>query len=81
MMSERDLTSAVFKVALEGCDGEVEARREALWIAALTLLSGVLMTFDPFSRERLIRNLERDLRESLVTLPAEIERQRKKQSN
>jgi hypothetical protein len=64
MMSERDLVKAIFKTALTGTGGDTNARKEALWTAAITLLSDVLLSTDPFNRERLLRGLVSELRAS-----------------
>jgi hypothetical protein len=69
MLSERGLVDAIFETALRGCEADVGARRNALWVAAITLLADVLLNTDPFNRERLIRGLERELRDSVAQLP------------
>jgi hypothetical protein len=68
MMSERALVDAIFETALEGCEADVGVRRNALWIAAITLLADVLLSYDPFNRERLLRGLEHKLRDSVGRL-------------
>jgi hypothetical protein len=69
MMSERALVDAIWRTALAGCDVDVAARKNALWTAALTLMADVLLNTDPFNRERLLRGLERELRDSVARLP------------
>jgi hypothetical protein len=56
-MNERLLVDRIFKTALEGSDGNITARKNALWVAAITLLADVLLNTDPFNRERLLRGL------------------------
>jgi hypothetical protein len=64
MMSERGLVDAIFKAVLSGTDTDIEGRRGAIWIAGVTLLADVLLRTDPFNRERLLRGLVSELRES-----------------
>jgi len=68
MKTERDLVDSIFKTALEGCDADVMARKNALWLAGTTLLSGVLLESDPFTRARLLRDLVSELREGCAHL-------------
>jgi hypothetical protein len=68
MMNERDLVKAIFNAALAGCDANVNARKNAIWLAAITLLSDVLLSTDPFNRERLLRGLVSELRDSTAHL-------------
>jgi hypothetical protein len=68
MMDERALVNAIFETALRGCDADVSARRNALWKAAVCLLADVLRETDPFNRERLLRGIEAELRESVAQL-------------
>jgi len=68
MMSERDLVEAIFQTALKGCDADVKARKEAIWTAGVVLLADVLLSFDPYNRERLLRGLVSELRESIDRL-------------
>jgi hypothetical protein len=62
MMSERALVEAIFDTALKGTAGDTAVRRDALWTAATTLMADVLLSYDPFNRERLLRGLEKELR-------------------
>ena len=68
MKTERDLVDSIFRTALEGCGGDVAARRNAIWLAATTLLSDVLLNSDPFTRARLLRDLVAELREGCAHL-------------
>jgi hypothetical protein len=68
MMDERDLVNAIFETALRGCDADVHARQNALWVAAISLLADVLLESDEFNRERRLRGIEAELRESVVQL-------------
>jgi hypothetical protein len=49
MMSERALVTAIFDTALRGTRGDTNARQDAVWIAAVTLLADVLLSADPFN--------------------------------
>jgi hypothetical protein len=62
MLSERALVEAIFNTALRGTAGDTAARREGLWTAATTLMADVLLSYDPFNRERLLRGLEKEMR-------------------
>ena len=53
---------------LKGTEANIEARKDAIWIAAITLLSDVLRNTDPFNRERLLRGLVSELRTSISRL-------------
>jgi len=68
MMSERALVGAIFDTVLKGTDAEIERRANAVWISAVTLLADVLLNTDPFNRERLLRGLEREVRDSIERL-------------
>jgi hypothetical protein len=68
MLSDRDLFDSITTTALEGCDANVSARKNAIWNAACTLLADVLRQHDPFNRERLLRGIEAELRESMAHL-------------
>ncbi len=67
-MSERALVNAIFQTALKGCDADIEARQNAVWGAAITLLADVLRGTDPFTRERLLQRLVPELRASVSHL-------------
>jgi hypothetical protein len=60
------LIDAVFDVALAGTDAEMRARKETLWIIGVTLLADVLLRTDQLGRERLLRGLERELRDAMA---------------
>jgi len=68
MLSEEALLDSIFEAALKGCDVNVSARKNALWNAAVCLLADVLRETDPFNRERLLRGLEAELRDSVAHL-------------
>src|SRR5262249_14063866 len=68
MLSDRELFDSITTTALEGCDADVSARRNALWNAACVLLADTLRSYDAFNRERLLRGLEAELRESIAHL-------------
>ena len=68
MMTERDLVDAIFHTVLTGTEGEIEKRKNAIWISAVTLLSDVLLNTDPYNRERLLRGLVSELRKSIKRL-------------
>jgi hypothetical protein len=68
MLSDKDLFDAITNTALRGCDVNVGARKSALWDAAVCIMTDVLRNYDPFTRERLLRGLVAELRESVVRL-------------
>jgi hypothetical protein len=68
MMSERALVDSIFSAALAGSDGDITARKNALWVAGCTLLADVLRETDPFNRERRLRGLVSELRASIAHL-------------
>ena len=68
MLSEEALVDAIFKVALGGCDGDVSAAKNALWLAGTTLLSDVLLNSHPFARVRLLHGLVAELQEGIAHL-------------
>jgi hypothetical protein len=68
MKSEGALLDSIFQAALEGCDADVKAHKDALWRAAVTLLADVLRETDPFNRERRLRGLVAELRKSIKRL-------------
>jgi hypothetical protein len=68
MKTERQLVDAIFKTALEGCDANVGARKNAVWLAGSTLLADVLRESDPFTRERLLKGLVPELRGAVADL-------------
>ena len=68
MSSNQDLFDAITITALKGCDCDVAAHKETLWNAAVCILADVLRNMDELSRERLLRGLEAELRESIEKL-------------
>ena len=68
MLSEPDLMEAIFETVLRGCDVNVKARKNAIWNACLAMMADVLRETDPFNRERLLRGLEAELRDSVAHL-------------
>jgi hypothetical protein len=68
MLSEHDLLDSIFQAALKGCDCDVRAHRHTIWNACLTLMADVLRATDPLGRERLLRGLEAELRDSVAHL-------------
>ena len=67
-MSERALVDAIFNTVLRGTDADIGAHKNAVWIAGVTLLADVLLNTDPFNRERLLRGLVSELRDSTARL-------------
>jgi hypothetical protein len=68
MKSEKALMTSILRTTLRGCAGDVAARRDTIWEAARILLAGVLLETDAFNRERLLRGIEQELRDSLARL-------------
>jgi hypothetical protein len=68
MITERALVDAIFQTVLRGTDADIAARKNAIWIAGVTLLADVLLQHDPFTRERLLRGLPQELRDSIGRL-------------
>ena len=68
MIGNRDLFDVITIAALKGCDCDVAAHKETLWNAAVCLMADVLLQSDSFTRERLLRGLEDELRESIKRL-------------
>jgi hypothetical protein len=68
MLSDRALMDSIFETALRGCDVDVSARRNALWDAASCIMADVLRSADPFTRERLLRALVAELRDSIAKM-------------
>jgi len=68
MLSEPDLLDAIFETVLRGCDVNVKARKNAIWDACIAMMADVLRETDPFNRERLLRDLVPELRESITHL-------------
>jgi len=68
MISEEDLQEAIYQAALRGCDVDVKAHRKTIWDAACALMADVLRQSDEISRERLLRGLVPELRDSVCRL-------------
>jgi hypothetical protein len=68
MLSEEALLGSIFETVLRGCDVNVKARKNAIWNACLAMMADVLRETDPFNRERLLRGLEAELRDSVAHL-------------
>ena len=75
-MEEEALIDAVFDVALPKQDGKIDsARARTLWIIGTCILADVLLrTTDQFTRERLLRGVQNELREAIAVIP-KIQRQ------
>ena len=71
MSNDQDLVDHIFALALD--DGTIgaerEARNTALWTAGIVLLADVLLRSPELTRERLLRGLDRELREALADIP------------
>ena len=67
-MDAADLTDFIFKAVLAGCGADVRAHKKAIWDAAVAMMADVLRESDPFTRERLLRGLPGELRESIIHL-------------
>jgi hypothetical protein len=61
-MSERALVKAIFDTTLRGTAGNTAAHRDALWTAATTLMADVLRSHHPYTREVMLRGLEKEMR-------------------
>ena len=68
MLSEEALLDSIFETVLRGCDVDVKARKNAIWSACIAMMADVLRETDPFNRERLLRGLEAELRDSVAHL-------------
>jgi hypothetical protein len=68
MLPSQSLMEQIFQVALRGCDVNVSARRSAIWDATVCLQADVLREADDFTRERLLRGLVSELRQSIAKL-------------
>ena len=67
-LSEDAFLDSIFETVLRGCDVNVKARKNAIWNACIAMMADVLRETDPFNRERLLRDLVPELRESIVDL-------------
>ena len=67
-MSERALLSDIFNAVLTRVDADIAAHRNTVWNVGVTLLADSLRHADPFTKERLLRSLEREVRDSIERL-------------
>src|SRR5262249_6609941 len=65
MIRNPELFDVITIAAIKGCDCDIAAHKETVWDAAVCLLADVLRESDPFTRERLLRGIEAELRESM----------------
>jgi hypothetical protein len=75
-MNEGALIDQLFDVAFSGSDADINARSRALWVAGVVLLADVLLYTDELKRVRLLRGLDRELREALIGIPQLMRRPR-----
>jgi hypothetical protein len=70
-MSEKPLVESILDLALPKEDGAIDsARSHSMWVAGTVILADVLLrTPDQFTRERLLRNVENELREAIAIIP------------
>src|SRR5262249_18305320 len=68
MISNRELFDVITIAALKGCDCDVAGHKETVWDSAVCLMADVLRNSDELSRERLLRGLVEELRESIDRL-------------
>jgi hypothetical protein len=67
-MSPEEIVNRVTQAALEACDGDVGRNDKALWYGACSILADVLRHADELGRERLLRDLVPELRDSVTHL-------------
>jgi hypothetical protein len=67
-MSEQALLSEIYNSVLTRIDADVGAHRNTIWNACVTLMADSLRHADPFTKERLLRSLEREVRDSIIRL-------------
>jgi hypothetical protein len=67
-MNGQPLVDAIFEVAFEGNDADIKARKDVLWIIGTTLLADVLGRSDFFTKERLLRGVQQELRDALTEI-------------
>jgi hypothetical protein len=72
-MNGQALLDQIFGIAFEGNDAEIKARKDELWVIGTTLLADVLGRSDFFTKERLLRGVQQELRDALADI-AEIMR-------
>jgi hypothetical protein len=70
-MNDEAFMNAIFDVALEDgkIDIDIKTRTSVLWTVGIILLADVLLRKDELNRERLLRGLDRELRDALVGIP------------
>jgi hypothetical protein len=70
-MNEEALVDAVFDLALPKEDGKIDAARShTLWVIGTVLLADVLLrTSDEFTKERLLRGVQNELRAAIAAIP------------
>jgi hypothetical protein len=70
-MSEENLVERVLDLALPKEDGPTDsAHRHSLWVIGTTISADALLrTPDEFTRERLLRGIENELREAMAIIP------------
>jgi hypothetical protein len=70
-MNEEALVNAVFDLALPKEDGAIDSvRSHTLWVIGTVLLADVLLrTPDKFTKERLLRGVQNELREAIALIP------------
>ena len=67
-MSEEALLGELYRDVLTRVDADVARHRNLIWNACITLLADSLRHADFFTRERLLRGLVPELRDSMARL-------------
>jgi hypothetical protein len=69
-MNEEALVDAVFDLALPKEDGKIDSvRSHTLWVIGTVMLADVLLRSDGFTRERLLRGVQNELRAAIAAIP------------
>jgi hypothetical protein len=70
-MSEETLVESVLDLALPKEDGPIDqARSHSMWVIGTVILADVLLrTQDQFTKERLLRGVQKELREAMAIIP------------
>jgi hypothetical protein len=70
-MSKKSLVESVLDLALPKEDGPIDAAlSHSMWVIGTTICADVLLrTQDQFTRERLLRGIENELREAMAIIP------------
>jgi hypothetical protein len=70
-VNEEALVDAVFDLALPKKDGAIDSvRSHTLWMIGTVILADVLLrTCDEFTKERLLRGVQNELREAIAIIP------------